>query len=232
MTVYSDLNDAPANHYGVVYIDPAWKFKTYAKPKEGQKGRRDAERHYPTMTLEEMMALDVRRVAAKNCFLIMWTSWPHLPKAQALIKHYGFKETSSFKVWVKTKRSTSPTRVFLEAPTDFHTGTGYTTRKNVEFCILAKRGSPKRQAKDVRELLIAPVREHSRKPDEMYAEIERFGLGPYLEMNARTARPNWDQWGNQVEMFAPAPAIPRTPLEEIAAQPVPQDLFQSLEAAE
>lgn len=88
MTIYTDLRDAPKKHYGVIYLDPAWKFKTYAPPKEGQKGRRDAERHYPTMTLEEMRALPVKEVAAKDCWMVIWTSWPHLPKAMDLIHHY------------------------------------------------------------------------------------------------------------------------------------------------
>ncbi len=226
MTIYTDLHDAPPKHYGVIYMDPAWKFKTFAPPKPGAKGRRDAERHYPTMTFEEMLALPVKRLAAKDCYLMMWTTWAHQDKAEALIKAYGFKKTSSFKVWLKTKRSFPATKMFIQYPQDFHTGTGYTSRKNVEFVLLAKRGSPKRLSKSVRELLVAPVREHSRKPDEMYAEIERYAAGPYLEMNARTERPGWDQWGNEVQKFAAPPAKALTPLEEIALQPVQVDMFE------
>lgn len=230
MTIYTDLNDAPAKHYGVIYEDPAWKFKTFGPPKEGQKGRRDAERYYPTMTFDEMAAMPVKRVAAKNCWLIMWTSWPHLPKAMLLMKARGFTYSSSFVVWVKTQKSFSPTKAFIENPKDFFTNTGYTTRKNVEFCLLGKRGSPKRIGKDVRELLVTPVREHSRKPDELYGLIERFAAGPYLELNARTAREGWDSWGNQVHTFDPLPAKARTPLEEIAMLPTQPSLFS--EAAE
>lgn len=229
MTVYTDLNDAPAKHYGMIYLDPAWKFKTYAPVQEGQKGRRDAERYYPTMSLDEMKALPVKRIAARNCVMVMWATWPFLLQALELMKAYGFTYKSSFKVWTKTKRSFSATKVFIESPTDFHTGTGYTSRKNTEFCLLGTRGTPKRLVRDVRELIVAPVREHSRKP-EIYDDLERYCAGPRLEMNARTVRAGWDQWGNQVEMFPPAPPVARTPLEEIAAQPIPQDLFP--EAAE
>lgn len=231
MTIYTDLNDAPAKHYGLIYEDPAWRFQTYAPVKEGQKGRRDAERYYPTMTFEEMVAMPVKRLAAKDCWLIMWTSWPHLPKALLLMKARGFTYSSSFVVWVKIQRSFSPTKAFIENPKDFFTNTGYTTRKNVEFALLGKRGSPKRMAKDVRELLVTPVREHSRKPDEVYDLIERFAAGPYLELNARTERIGWDAWGNDVQKFPPLSPIAKTPLEEIAAQPIPQDLFAK-EAAE
>lgn len=222
MTAYSDLEAAPRKHYGLIYIDPAWKFKTYAS-QEKSRHRRDAERYYPTMTFEEMAALDVRAVAAKNCFMVMWTSFPHLPKAMDLIKAYRFKYVSSFVVWAKTKKSFSPTKAFITNPQDFHTGTGYTSRKNVEICLLAKCGSPKRMAKDVRELLVTPVREHSRKPDELYELLERFAAGPYLEMNARTERPGWDQWGNEVQKFLhPAPKVALVPEEE----PEQQHLFE------
>jgi N6-adenosine-specific RNA methylase IME4 len=53
----------------------------------------------------------------------------------------------------------------------------------------------------VRELIVAPVREHSRKPDETYQRIEQFCAGPYVELFARQRRPNWDSWGDQVGKF-------------------------------
>ena len=78
---------------------------------------------------------------------------------------------------------------------------GFWTRANAEQCLLATRGSPKRLAKDVRRLVVAPRREHSRKPDAVYDRIERLADGPYLEMFARNARPGWDTWGNQAGLF-------------------------------
>lgn len=200
VTIYTNLADAPEKHYGLILLDPAWRFKTYA-PQNGQKGNRSADKHYPTMTIEEMMALPVRRVAARDCYMIMWTSWPHLESALRLMKAYGFTYKSSFCVWFKMKRGFSPSRVFLTLPNDMHKGSGYSTRKNTEMAILGTRGSPRRQAKDVWEPIFAPVREHSRKPDQQYGMIERFAVGPFLEMNARTERPGWDQWGNEVEKF-------------------------------
>ncbi len=75
-------------------------------------------------------------------------------------------------------------------------GTGYWTRSNAELCLLGARGAPKRQAKDVRQLIVAPRREHSRKPDEAIESIERLVAGPYLELFARPPhRPGWDVWG-------------------------------------
>ena len=40
----------------------------------------------------------------------------------------------------------------------------------------------------MRELIIAPVREHSRKPDEIYRRVEALSNGPYLELFARQLR--------------------------------------------
>jgi N6-adenosine-specific RNA methylase IME4 len=223
MTAYSNFDDVPRKHYGVIYADPAWKFKTYAPPKEGAKGRRDVERHYPTMTLEEIKALPVRRVAAKDCYLILWCTWPFLEHGLATLKAWGFTYSSSFKVWAKLREGFSPTRAFITNPDDFPIGTGYTTRKNSEFCLLGRRGSPRRLARDIPELIVAPVREHSRKPD-LHAEIERYAAGPYLEMNARTAVPGWDQWGNEVEKFVRPPEPPKA---EPLIAPVQPCMFQS-----
>ena len=55
--------------------------------------------------------------------------------------------------------------------------------------LLATRGKPQRRATDVAKLLVAPRREHSRKPDDTYERIERLVEGPYLELFARASRP-------------------------------------------
>lgn len=83
-------------------------------------------------------------------------------------------------------------------------GGGFTTRKNAEFCLIGKRGRSVRVAKDVHEIIIAPRREHSRKPEETYTRIERYCAGPYLELFARQQRAGWESWGNQVEKFTEA----------------------------
>ena len=75
--------------------------------------------------------------------------------------------------------------------------------------MLGRRGQPKRLSGDVREVLLAPVREHSRKPDEVYERIEHFCAGPRLDLFARERRPGWAAWGNELDKFQPpeAPAI-------------------------
>jgi hypothetical protein len=71
------------------------------------------------------------------------------------------------------------------------------TRANPEQCLLATRGKPHRINADVPELILALRREHSRKPDEIYARIERLVAGPYLELFSSSSvphRPGWTHW--------------------------------------
>ena len=87
-------------------------------------------------------------------------------------------------------------------------GLGYWTRANSEPCLLATRGKPKRLNADVRQGIIAPRREHSRKPDEVHGRIERLVAGPYLELFARAERPGWTVWGNETTKFNGRPPPP------------------------
>jgi N6-adenosine-specific RNA methylase IME4 len=130
-------------------------------------------------------------MAAKDCALFMWAVDPLLPDAFALMKAWGFEFKTVAFYWVKTNRK-SP---------GYSTGLGYWTRANPETCLLGVRGKPKRLAKDVHRLIVAPRREHSRKPDEQYGRIERLVEGPYLECFARQTWPGWDVFGNQTGKF-------------------------------
>jgi N6-adenosine-specific RNA methylase IME4 len=87
---------------------------------------------------------------------------------------------------------------------DLWVANGFTTRAGSEFTILARRGSPCRLDKKVKQVVIAPHGGHSEKPEEIARRIERLYPGPYLELFARRQRPNWTVWGNEV----PPPVIP------------------------
>lgn len=50
--------------YTVIYADPPWKYKVWS---DG--GAADA--HYPTMNLEDIKALPVSQLAAKDCALFL-----------------------------------------------------------------------------------------------------------------------------------------------------------------
>lgn len=83
----------------------------------------------------------------------------------------------------------------------FFTGMGYYTRSNPEMCLIGTRGRPKRLSKAVKQLIVSRRREHSRKPEEAYAKAQALFPGPYLELFARTERPGWSTWGNEVGKF-------------------------------
>jgi N6-adenosine-specific RNA methylase IME4 len=80
-------------------------------------------------------------------------------------------------------------------------GQGYTTRKNAEDVLLFRRGKPERISKSVHEIIIAPRRDHSRKPEEFYERAEKYCPGPRLEMFTRFTRPGWSAWGNEATKF-------------------------------
>ena len=177
--------------YGAILTDPPWGFLTYSK--RHTTPHRCAEDHYTTMTPGELRELPVADLAAKDCALFMWVVDSHLDEAIALGTAWGFAYKTRAFVWVKTTNSGLP-----------KIGMGYWTRKQTEECLLFTRGKPKRLDKGVRQLITAPRREHSRKPDEQYERIERLVTGPYAELFARTSRPNWAAWGNQVDRFQPS----------------------------
>jgi N6-adenosine-specific RNA methylase IME4 len=130
----------------------------------------------------------------------MWVVDPMIPEALEVGRAWGFKYKSVGFYWVKERRVTyTRGSEFLdENEQRFPMGTGYWTRANPEQCLLFTKGNPKRLSTSVRKLIVAPRREHSRKPDEQYERTEKLVSGPYLEMFGRKITPGWTTWGNQV----------------------------------
>lgn len=173
--------------YGVILCDPPWRFRTWGEHNQ----KKSASQHYDLMTLDAMKALPVRQLAADNCALVMWCVQPMVPHALALIDAWGFRY-KTMGTWAK-QSSTGTKWAF---------GTGYILRCAAEFYIVATVGKPTVGARNVRNLIVAPVREHSRKPDEMHANLER--LYPSVrraELFGRESRAGWDVWGNQTTKF-------------------------------
>jgi len=140
------------------------------------------------MSIDAIKALPVGDLAAKDCALFLWATDPMLPQALEVISSWGFQFKTVAFTWAKTNAKSE----------GFFTGMGYWTRSNPEQCLFATRGRPKRKAKDVRQLIVSPRREHSRKPDEVRDRIQRLLDGPYIELFARYHAPGWEAWGNQV----------------------------------
>jgi len=177
----------PSLKYGVILADPPWKFKAYSKKGEGK----SPQRHYDCMETKDICSIPVEFAAEDDCVLFIWATWPMIKDALRVIDEWGFEYKGLAWEWIKYNEETKK----------YAFGGGYGTRKNLEPCLMATRGSPKRISASVRDFIIAKRREHSRKPDQQYDNIEALFAGPYLELFARQKRTGWDQWGNQIDKF-------------------------------
>lgn len=189
------FDNLPKNHFGAILADPPWSFQTWS-----EKGN-DRAPDYATMTIDDIATLPVADLAANNCVLFIWVVWPTLPEALNLIEGWGFKYKTCGFAWLKAHANQVE---MFDDLIPAQVGMGYWTRANSEVCLLATRGKPKRLNADVRQGIIAPRREHSRKPDGIHDRIERLVAGPYLELFARQQRPGWTTWGNETEKFGTA----------------------------
>ncbi len=208
----------PRTDYQLVLMDPPWAFRTFAGKDRTptQKAFREAEDHYPTMSIEALAALPLGDIMAKDSCIAMWVVGSHLDAALALGKAWGYRFTTDLFYWAKQK-------LVQADQIDLFTGDidpprmsmGYYTRKQVEPCWLFSRGKGLPvMAHDVRQMIIEPTREHSRKPAEQYERLEAL-FGPLAgsdgaprraELFSRTTRPGWDVWGNETGKFEEAAA--------------------------
>ena len=114
-----------------------------------------------------------------------------LQEGWGVMEAWGFTFKTVAFVWIKQNRKSDA----------LFTGMGYWTRANAEICLLATRGHPKRQAKDVQQVMVSRIEEHSKKPAEARRRIERLmGDVPRIELFARQVTPGWDVWGNEVPL--------------------------------
>jgi N6-adenosine-specific RNA methylase IME4 len=205
-----DLHNLIASGFkaSTILADPPWHFMARSDKGEG----RSASQHYTTDRLGEITSLPVRDLAAPDATLIMWmVDW--CPKlAFEVIEAWGFAHKTTAFTWAKLTEGHdgSPRFDDVISDRDFHFGQGYWTRANPEDAWLATRGSPKRMNADVRQLIIHPVMEHSRKPDCVHDRVERLLEGPYLELYARRERRGWLTWGNEIEFKPPESVNPET----------------------
>jgi N6-adenosine-specific RNA methylase IME4 len=194
------------SHYGAILADPPWRFDVWsgetAVQKRGSKTTyKAAQVHYNTMTMDEIAELPVADLCGKDCALFIWVTWPTLLDGLRIMDAWGFPYKTCAFNWMKGHAG--QIELFQEEIVPLMK-MGYWTRASSEVCLLGTRGKPKRINADVRQGIIAPVRQHSRKPDGIHERIERLVAGPYVELFARQQRPNWDCWGNQTDKFKEA----------------------------
>lgn len=165
----------PTGKYSIIVADPPWRYEGATTPPEDS-----IESRYPTMSLEEIFALPVSNVAADSAILFLWAPNPKLAEALQVIDAWGFYYRTNL-VWVKDK-----------------IGLGHYVRQKHELLLLARRGdfpTPK-ESDRVESVFKAERREHSRKPEEAYALIERmYPNQKRIELFARERRKGWEGWG-------------------------------------
>ena len=172
--------------FATILADPPWQFLNKTG-KVAPEHRRLAR--YRTMTVDEITALPVEKVAAPTAHLYLWCPNALLPDGFAVMKAWGFTYKSNI-VWHKVRK---------DGGSDGR-GVGFYFRNVTELILFGVRGKNARTLAPGRRqvnLLATRKREHSRKPDEQYGIIEACSPGPYLELFARGRRKDWATWGNQ-----------------------------------
>ena len=166
--------------YNIIYADPPWKYGT------------NVGKHYDCIPIKDIYALPINKFADENCALFLWVTFPILPEAIETMKRWGFRYVTVAFTWIKiNKRKGNP-----------FVGMGNWTRANAEICLLGFRGKLKRKSKKVSQVVLSPLREHSRKPDEVRERIvELLGNLPRIELFARESMKGWDCFGNETTKF-------------------------------
>lgn len=173
--------------YGLILADPPWRFRTWGDHNQ----EKSASKHYSLMTMDELKALPVNQLATDESVLVMWAVQPMIPEAIELMAAWGFRY-KTMGAWAKQSKTGAK----------WAFGTGYLMRCAAEFFLVGTIGKPKVGARDVRNLIVAPVQEHSRKPGIMHLNLERlFPCVARAELFARETRPGWECWGNQTTKF-------------------------------
>ena len=167
--------------YNIILIDPAWTYKDKALA-----GNRGAGCKYNLMTTEDIKKLPIDSIAADDCVLFCWVTFPKMNEVFDVIKAWGFEYKTCAFTWVK---KTKNDKIFI--------GMGRWTRANAEICLLATKGKPKRVSASVRQIIETIPERHSKKPDQVRDRIvELCGDLPRIELFARSRVENWDCWGD------------------------------------
>ena len=164
---------AGGSRFATILADPPWDIH--------QKGSLGAQRHYSLMTLEQIMRLPVDRVTASSAHLWLWVTNASLFAGRSVMEAWGFTYRSVL-TWIKPRF-----------------GLGNYLRNQTEHLLLGTRGSAPVLFRGQGSWFYAPLQEHSHKPEEQYAIIERVSPGPYVELFARRRRAGWQAWGNEVD---------------------------------
>lgn len=189
MTIYQPQPPRPPNavpqRFRTVLADPPWSTH--------QQGDKGASQHYRLMTLERIKAMPVKELAEDDAHLWLWVTNATLREGYEVAEAWGFT-VRSLLTWIK-----------------FRLGLGAHLRNSTEHLLFATRGKAPVLFRSQPTWMVAPVQEHSHKPEEQFPLIERVSPGPYLELFARRRPPStapWFVWGNEVDSDLTIPGYP------------------------
>lgn len=177
--VAGKVRKLPKGKHRIIYADPPW---SYGDARTGLASGA-AEDHYPTMKTPNICALDVASLAADDCALFCWGTFPLLEDVLEVVKAWGFKYKTAF-IWDKMTPNM-----------------GHYHRCEGEILILATRGSCMPEAsKREPQIVRHPRGEHSEKPEIFREMIDRmYPSGPRIELFRRGDAPKgWKVWGGEV----------------------------------
>lgn len=176
----------PQKTYNLLYADPPWRYNQ--RSNGNTRFSLGVHGHYPTMSTYEISRLPVERIAAPDCALILWTTFPRLQDGLDVMRAWGFSYKTVAFNWFKTYPNGAP---FF--------GVGYYSKSNTEIALLGVRGRMPPASNYVSQVVVSPKEEHSRKPALVREKIvELFGDLPRMELFAREKAEGWDAWGNEV----------------------------------
>jgi N6-adenosine-specific RNA methylase IME4 len=187
--------------YTTIVADPPWRYDsdteqdgitrsaviTRSVKRDGTLARGVRDHTYSRMSADEITALPVRQLAARNAHLYLWVTNAFISEAHTIARAWGFKPKTVL-TWVKVHQD-DPCRVSMK--------TGYYFRGATEHAIFAVRGSLPLQTTDGQPTayLWPRIGAHSIKPAAFGDLVERCSPGPYVELFARQPRLGWDSWG-------------------------------------
>ena len=177
------------NKYKIIYADPPWNYGNTKNHESEFWGAND--RHYDVMSLHDIKNLPVQEISDDNCYLFLWATSPFLQKSFDVMESWGFKYSTVGFVWIKMTNDMSEVR---------GDGLGNYTISNAEYVLIGRNGGYWREARNVKQVILAPKGKHSAKPEEVRDRIVNLcGDVPRIELFARDKPDGWDVWGNEVE---------------------------------
>jgi len=189
------MADAEQKRYDVILADPPW-----AVNQRTTFWSQTAAAAYRKMSTADLCALPVRDLGKDRSVLLLWSIASTLPDALQIMEAWGYRFATVLFVWVKV---TANGKLATTRPNAFY------SRKAAEYVLVGRRGPPPQTQRSVADVLIAPKREHSRKPGAFFTRLDEWLGDTYpdrIELFAREARPGWDAWGDELGLFDAASA--------------------------